>query len=149
MNSRGVKVKKRYDQLLADTAVRRWSDNIARGSPLTAEVYLRLLGRFCAAHCLSPVQLAKKDQDTLYNMFLDHVGAMAKRGAAGKYIASVVKGVRSWLAFNHLEVKGAVKVRGERESPTLVDERVPTQEELKRIFLAGDMKSRNPGSPAR
>lgn len=33
--------------LLSDSKVRRWFDNVARGSDVTAEICLRRLGAFC------------------------------------------------------------------------------------------------------
>ncbi|MDA2912519.1 site-specific integrase [Acidobacteriia bacterium AH_259_A11_L15] len=67
---------------------------------------------------------------------------MEAKGYTGGYIASVLKPVKSWLAFNELQVRGGIKIRGMRETPTLQDERIPSQEELKRIFLSADEKTR-------
>jgi len=53
-----------------------------------------------------------------------------------------VKSVKSWLAYNRVDLKGGIKVRGMSTKPTLDDERIPTREELRRIFLSADDKGR-------
>ena len=67
---------------------------------------------------------------------------MEKAGRAGSYIESILKAVRSWLSHNGKEVKRKIRIKGARGTPSLKDERVPTKEELKRIFLSGDRKAR-------
>jgi len=108
---------------------------------VTADVYLRRLGNFCLEVGVSPESLLVRSEEELHNLLLDTVSAMEER-YAGSYIQSVVKAVKSWLAHNGVEVKRQIKIRGAEDTPTLRDERVPTQEELKRIFLSGDKKTR-------
>jgi hypothetical protein len=67
---------------------------------------------------------------------------MEKKGFAGSYIVSVLKSVKSWLMFNGKEVKGNIKIRGAKDTPTLINERVPSQDELKKVLLCGDEKAR-------
>ncbi|MBC7078682.1 MAG: site-specific integrase, partial [Synergistales bacterium] len=80
--------------------------------------------------------------DEIYNMLLDYVSELEKAGRAGSYIESALKAVKSWLAHNGIEIKRKIKIRGARDTPTLRDERVPTQSELRRIFLSADKKAR-------
>jgi hypothetical protein len=80
------------------------------------------------------------DKD-LRNLVTDFVTGMEK-DHAGSYIESIVKAVRSWLSHNHRELKGKIKIRGTQETPSLRNERVPTREELRKIFLSADNKSR-------
>ncbi|MEM2926947.1 MAG: site-specific integrase, partial [Candidatus Bathyarchaeia archaeon] len=130
-----------YRGLLSDPKVRRWFENVARGSPVTAEVYLRRLGSFCHRQGTDPQGLLALGDGELYGIVLDYVTEMQPR-YAGSYIHSTVKAVRSWLSFNGRELKGKVKIRGAQDTPTLKDERVPTREELRRIFLSSDKKAR-------
>jgi hypothetical protein len=81
-------------------------------------------------------------ESQLYDMFLDAVSKMEREGRSGSYIHSNVKAVKSWLLHNRIEIKGRIKIKGVQDTPTLKDERVPTKNELKRIFLAGDEKAR-------
>ncbi len=52
-----AKITKRT-RLLANIDIKRWYDNLARGSHLTAEGRLRRLGRFCEVHDMTPISLA-------------------------------------------------------------------------------------------
>ena len=132
----------KYAFLLEDVDVRRWYRNVARGSQVTADVYLRRLGAFCSHFGLTPKRLVSLDRDEIYNLLLDYVSDLEESGRAGSYIESALKAVKSWLAHNDLEVKRKIKIRGVRDTPTLRDERTPTPEELRRIFLSGDKKAR-------
>jgi hypothetical protein len=137
-----MRSRRRYGRLLDDVEVRRWYENLARGSRVTADVYLRRLGAFCEGHGLTPRELASMDERELRDLLMDSVSAMEREGYAGSYIESVIKAVKSWLSHNYIEIKGRIKIKGARETPSLRDERVPTQEELRRIFLSGDKKAR-------
>ncbi|MGD0646239.1 MAG: site-specific integrase [Candidatus Bathyarchaeia archaeon] len=134
--------KNKYLYLFEDPDVKRWYDNLARGSQGTADVYLRRVGSFCKKLDISPKKLASLSELEIYNLLLDDVSSMEKSGYAGSYIESAVKCVKSWLAHNGKEVKRKIKIKDARESPSLKDERVPTKEELKRTFLSGDKKTR-------
>jgi hypothetical protein len=132
----------RYGYLLDDVEVRRWFDNVARGSRVTADVYLRRLGSFCEHFNVSPKELVALGEGELYNLLLDYVSYLEGCGCAGSYIESALKAVKSWLAHNGVEVRRRIRVRGAQETPSLRDERVPTQDELRRIFLSADKKAR-------
>jgi len=67
-------------------------------------------------------------------MLMDYVSSAEKKDYAGNYISSTMKALRSWLAHNNRQLKVKIKIKGIDETPTLKDERVPTLEELKRIF---------------
>ena len=132
----------KYAFLLEDVDVRRWYENVARGSEVTADVYLRRLGAFCKHFKLKPKKLVALGEDELYNLLLDYVSALERAGRAGSYIESALKAVKSWLVHNGVEIRRRIKIRGARDTPSLRDERVPTQQELRRIFLSGDKKAR-------
>jgi len=132
----------KYAFLLEDVDVRRWYRNVARGSQVTADVYLRRLGAFCNHFGLTPKRLVSLGRDEIYNLLLDYVSDLEAAGRAGSYIESALKAVKSWLAHNDLEVKRKIKIKGTRDTPTLRNERTPTPEELRRIFLSGDKKTR-------
>jgi len=131
-----------YIELLKDKDVARWYNNVARGSKVTADVYLRRLGNFCKTYKVKHSELIKLEEKKLYNLLLDAVTDMEKKGYAGGYIESCLKAIKSWLAFHGIEIKRKIKIRGAQETPTLQEERVPTQEELKKIFLACDLRER-------
>ncbi len=132
----------KYAYLFEDPDVRRWYENTARGSRITADVCLRRLGSFCESNKVTPREFASLSERELDNMLMDYVSAAEKKGYAGNYISSTIKALKSWLAHNNRELKVKIKIKGVDETPTLKDERVPTLNELKRIFLSGDSKAR-------
>lgn len=133
---------RKYARLLHDKNLHRWHDNVGRGSKITAGNYLRKLGNFCEKNTVTPKELLKLPKRKMYNLLLDTVTGMEKKGFAGSYIASVLKAVKSWLAFNAVEIAGRIKVKAAADTPTLREERVPTKDELKSILLAADEKTR-------
>jgi hypothetical protein len=132
-----------YSVLLEDKALERWYENVASGSAITADVYLRRLGHFCNELEITPKQLLEMKEAELYDLFLDTVSRMETKGYAGSYIHSTLKAVKSWLLHNRIQVRGRIKIRGAQEAPTLKEERVPLKDELRRILLAGDEKARS------
>jgi len=133
--------KRKYAHLLEDADVKRWYRNVARGSRVTADVYLRRLGNFCLKFNVTPEGLTSMARDDRYNLLLDLVSGM-EEGYSGSYVRSIIKAIKSWLSHNGIEVKRKIKIRGDHDTPTLRDERVPTQKELKKILLSGDKKAR-------
>ncbi|MBL7079282.1 site-specific integrase, partial [Candidatus Bathyarchaeota archaeon] len=109
---------------------------------MTADVCLRRLGGFCLQNGVSPMGLLSVGEEELFNLLLDTVSSMEKSGYTGSYINSVLKAIKSWLGHNGIEIKRRIKVRGIDDTPSLKDERVPTNEELRKIFLSGDKKMR-------
>ena len=133
--------RKSHRALLEDKDISRWYSNLARGSHVTADVYLRRLGNFCERFEVTPKGLISLDEDERYNLMLDTISSLEKM-YSGSYILSIVKAIKSWLSHNKIEIKRKLKIRGSQDTPSLRDERVPTQDELKKIFLAGNNKMR-------
>ena len=71
------------DELLKDPDVRRWYDNVARGSQITADVYLRRLGAYSERNSTSPKDLLKLSIKEITDQLLDLVTAMQKEEKAG------------------------------------------------------------------
>ena len=134
--------KNKYLFLFENPDVRRWYDNVSRGSRVTADVYLRRVGSFCGSLKTTPEKLSSLNDLELYNLMLDYVSSMEKAGYTGSYIESTLKSVKSWLSHNGKDIRRKIRIKGARESPSLKDERTPTKTELKRILLSGDKKSR-------
>jgi hypothetical protein len=89
----------------------RWYD-ISRGSLVTCEVHLRKLGWFLSEKNLTHQDLLKKSPNDLFDLLLDTVSAMEREGHAGSYVECIVKSVKSWLVFNHIELVGRIRIRG-------------------------------------
>jgi hypothetical protein len=124
----------RYRYLLEDPQVKRRYDNVSRGSLVTCEVYLRKLGWFLREKNPTHQELLEKSPNELFELLLDTVSAMEWEGHAGSYVECIVKSVKSWLVFNHIQLVGKIRIRGTEATPTLVDEQVPTQGDLYRIL---------------
>ena len=100
----------RYGYLLVDVDVGRWYDNVARGSRVTADVYLRRLGSFCEHFNVSPKQLIAMGEGDLYNMLLDYVSFLEGNGCAGSYIESALKAVKSRLSQMESRLRGRLRL---------------------------------------
>ena len=91
----------KYRDLFEDPEVKRWYDNVARGSRITADVYLRRLGSICRSRGMkNPKNLLALATDNggrmwAYNFIMDLVTKLEAEGKAGSYIHSNTKALRS------------------------------------------------------
>jgi len=138
--SGSVPPRSRYRPLLDDVRVQKWVDYVARGSPVTAEVYFRRLGKICEDKGMLPSELLGKDEGWLWNFFNDLVSEMEAKGKAGSYISSTLKAAKSWLSFNGVEVRRRLKVRGADDTPTLRDNQPITGPLLRRLYFVSLIK---------
>ena len=86
------------ERLLAEPDVKRWYNNVARGSPMTAEVNLRRLSKFCEDNQIAPLQLAElgiKNIRKVTDLTQDHISWMEKQGRAPQYIKGTITTVKS------------------------------------------------------
>jgi len=142
--------KRRHYRLLEDRDVNLWYGNVAEGSVITADTSLRRLGLFCEFVGKSPKDLLslpeREINDLLMEFVRDFRNVPDKNGDgkqhSGTYMAAMIKPVRSWLSFNGITATRKVKIAGQNSRPSLKNERVPTQDELRNIFLAGDARER-------
>ncbi|MHB1493168.1 MAG: site-specific integrase [Thermoplasmataceae archaeon] len=135
----------KYRELLLDEDVRRWFENLKAKSVLTATVALRNLGHYCELTGTTPNGILNKaranEKDFRYE-FTDFVRKLEKEGKAGSYIARFKKVILSWLKFNDIRLQLTVNISGENETPTIVNERVPSKEELARILRKATSRGR-------
>lgn len=132
-----------YKSLLNDPNVKRWFNNNRKGSPIVADIYLRRLGSFCKANKTSPAAYAQLSLVKMENVAIDYVDFLAstksektKRPYAPSYIDSCIKAVRSWAIWNRKEFKRKIKIADKNSRPSLEDERIPTQDELRKVLYA-------------
>jgi len=131
-----------YAALREDPTIDRRYRNVARGSAVTADVYLRRLGHVCRANDKRPADLIGMKSEDRRDLLTDLVSSMESKGLSGGYIESTLKALRSWLSFTGVSWEHRIKVHGTQQTPTLTKERVPTQDELRRIFLAASSRER-------
>jgi len=134
--------KPSYFPLLEDAEVRRWYENVRRGSKITADVYLRRLGGLCIRNNTTPAGLARLGDGDATRLLLDQVSKLESEGYAASYIESIVKAARPWLSHNRIALTVKIKIKGADDTPTLVNERTPTSQELAGILRAGELDAR-------
>jgi hypothetical protein len=133
----------KYVDLLRDGDVRRWFDNLAAKSILTATVYLRTLGLFCELNGTDPKAiLASAGSKEFRDAFSDFIRRLEGEGKAGSYLARFKKVLNSWLSYNGVNVKLKVNIRGESDAPRIAGERVPSKEELDKILRMATLRGR-------
>ena len=137
--------KHRHFDLLNDPDVKRWYNNVKEGSQTTADTSIRRLGLFCEFVHKTPKDLLTLDEKERNDLLVDFVSSFRNHDnleRSGTYLQAMVKPVRSWYAFNGIPITRKVRIKGSNSRPSLKNERVPTQEELKNVFLAGDSRER-------
>src|SRR5574337_1426317 len=108
------------DSLLSNKDIRRWYDNLARSSIVTADVRLRKLGLFCENNKITPfelVELGQKDSRAVADLIEDSITTMEKQHKAPQYIKAIVTAVKSWLHHFDIEVKRKIKIANADSTP--------------------------------
>ena len=134
--------KKEYVDFLQDKNLKEWYDNIARGHESTASVYFRSLCRFCVFNKLKPADLIKMKPQKRDSLILSYVDKRVKEGMSGSFIESELKAVKSWLSWNSISITKKIKIPGANRRPSLKNETVPSQDDLKKILNAADTRER-------
>ena len=132
------------DSLLENQDIRRWYDNLARSSPVTAEVRLRKLGRFCENNKITPmelIELGQKHPRAIADLLEDTITTMEKQRKAPQYIKAIITSVKSWLHHFEIEVKRKIRIANVDATPTLANERVPDATELKELFNRANLRT--------
>lgn len=130
---------------MQDEDVRRWYENLCRGSKLTASVRLRRLNLFCIQYKTTPkklVSIGKEDTKKLEDLLHDHVAYLESKQYAPSYIDDIPKAVRSWLSYNYIELKRKIKIANSTIPITLQNEKIPSKQELKDILNAATRRGR-------
>lgn len=134
----------RKDRMLVHPEIKRWYDNLARGSEITAEIRLRRLDKFCEVHETTPMQLADlgmRDLRAVTNLLEDHITWMEDANYSPGYVEDFVKAVKSWLGHFDVKIHRRLKIRNTDYTPTLQDERVPDAQEMSEVFARASLRS--------
>jgi len=133
----------KYSSLLQDDDVKRWFDNLAAKSILTATVSLRNLGLYCELNGTSPKEILRSAKTKAFrDRFTDFIRRLEREGKAGSYLSRFKKVLHSWLAYNGLNVRLKVNIVGEYDTPTLASEKVPSKEDLEKIIRMATPRAR-------
>ncbi len=132
-----------YSSMLHDEDILRWHTNTGKNSVITGDIYLRCLGRFLAKIGLTAKQFMKQPRKKIEDTVQDYIDEMEKsvnpetgQHYSPGYIANQLKAIKSWAEFSGKPIQRRIRIANTQKRPTLNDERVPTQEELKRVIYA-------------
>lgn len=131
----------KHKHLLKDIDVKRWYDNLARGSIITAEERLRRLGRFGDVTGHGPKAIVEKKRaspEGFDDFILDYVAKSLEKGDKPAQVRNNLITLRSWLGHFGLKIDRKVKL----PTSDYVDEVVPTKEQLAQIFRHCDPRAR-------
>ncbi len=131
------------ERLLSDPDIKRWYDNVARGSTLTANSRLRRLSIFCERKNITPlglVEFAMKDLRGTTDMIQDYIAEMEEIGNSPSYMKHTITSLKSWLRHFDVEIKRKINVRNPTATPTLENERVPDGPELTELFSRSKLR---------
>ncbi len=73
---------RKYAFLLEDPDIRRWYENVAGGSTVTADVYLRRLDGFSEIQKLPPKDILSRSDRKISSLLMDFVSWREKHGDA-------------------------------------------------------------------
>lgn len=135
----------RLARMLANPDVKRWHDNLARGSKNTAENRVRILSRICDEHDMTPMQLAElgmRDARTAADFVEDHITSMESRSYSPGTIQTSLTTLKSWLRHFDVVIQRRIKVSNPNHTPTLADERVPTGAEMAEIYSRANLREK-------
>lgn len=131
----------KYRELLNDPEIKRWYENLARGSLITADERLRRLGRICLLVNKTPLQLIqekKKHPSNFDNFVFDLVSSYLKQGFKATYVRNNLITLKSWLANFGLKIDKKIKLPIEDYK----EETVPTLEQLSTLLHHCDLRTR-------
>lgn len=129
----------KWDPNPQDPTVRRWRENLRRGSVATADAWFRALRRFCAETHRNPNELLRLKPKALRDLFLDFAASDEKRGAGGSYTAYTLKVARNWLVFNGVPAPGGIRVKA---ADSVFEETALSTEQLRAALNAGTPRER-------
>jgi len=122
-----------YPLYQEDEDFKLWFDNLARGSPSTAIEYAKILNRYINLKNTTLNQLTdtiKSNQDQFEKQVMGFVGELEQKEYAPEYIKNYVKILTSWAKWNGVTLNRKIKISNRNHTPTLVDEKVPTIEQV-------------------
>jgi hypothetical protein len=126
-----------------DADLRRWYSNNAKSSVITADVYLRRLGGFCRWAKITPgnyVRLPKRKMENLAFDFIQEmetkINPKSGKKYAPQYVESNLKPIMSWAKWNRKKFEMRIKIADLSKRPSIENERVPTNDELRRVLYA-------------
>jgi len=138
-------MKRPAKELLKNNDVKRWHENLARGSKLNADIRLRRLNLFCHTINTTPTRLVSvgnKNILDIENILLDHVSWLESQNYSPNYIDGIIKSIKSWLSYNYIEPRRKIRIANAGIAVSIQDEQIPTKDELKSILNVASTRAR-------
>ena len=126
-------------KLLSVPQVRRWYEDVQRGSKNTAETWISRLSRFLEKFQLTPIQLAQLDKETATNLIHDYIRE-TETELAPQTIKGTVTSVKSYLRFSNVEITKKFKIRKVSSTPTLRGRKLPNGQELSELYSRANLR---------
>jgi integrase len=132
--------KSKYKRLLKDPNVYRWFRKLLRRSPASAQKNFSRLGWLCEHFETTPEGLARLSRRKAEVWTEDMISLLEDDGKRSSYISNLFKTAKSWFKHNKKRIEVEYKVSP--ESGLYAKEKPPTNEELRRILDAADMRQK-------
>jgi integrase len=133
--------KSKYRHLLDDPNVHRWFRKLLRRSPVSAGEHIRRLGWLCEHFATTPQELAKKSKRKAKDWTEDMISLLEDEGKRSSYISNLFKTAKSWFKHNDKRIEVEYRV-AKGETGLYAKEKPPTNDELRRIFDAADIRQK-------
>ena len=88
------------------------------------------------------VEYARNDRSAMEDLLMDFVTELHVKEHSPGYIEHYVRAIKSWLSFNGIQLVRKIKIANRNSTPTIEDERVPTDSELKQILGSTNERGR-------
>ncbi|ADC64641.1 conserved hypothetical protein [Ferroglobus placidus DSM 10642] len=129
-----------YRDLLKISSVLRWYRNLARGSPATADLYLKRLAKFCRDTDIDPEMLLDMEDSRLRDVLMDYITSLEDK--SGSYAISFVKVLKSWFRFHNRPFNVHIRIKDVHRTRVSETERVPSKKELRKVLWKADLRVR-------
>jgi integrase len=123
-----------------DPNVYRWFRKHLRRSPTSAQKHLSRLGWLCEHFDTTPSELARLGRRNAEVWTEDMINLLEDEGKRSSYISNLFKTAKSWFKHNKKQIEVEYKVSP--ESGLYGKEKPPTNEELRRILDASDLRQK-------
>jgi integrase len=143
MKEKKTQKERTLNMISKDDNVARWLRNLNAKS--TKDTYSTALFRFYEFTGLNPEQLIEKfraEPLEAENQLMDFIHDLKGRFTP-KSVHNNLVGIKSWLRHNGVQVSRKINVGNTRLTPTIANERPPSQDELRQILNYADIRGKS------
>ncbi|MDA4125847.1 MAG: hypothetical protein OK452_01400 [Thaumarchaeota archaeon] len=132
-------------ELLSDKDVKRWHDNLLKGSHWTGRNWLYNLSAYSKYRNLPPKALIEEfrtDKKAGQDALEDYLNQLALDKKAPSTIKAALDAFRSFLRHFELSVTREINIKDIGTNPTIADERTPERADFERVLNQADVRTR-------